>query len=511
MDLNFDMPKVKSSIIKVMGVGGSGNNAVNHMYRQGINGVDFIVCNTDAQALEMSPITNKIQIGANMTEGRGAGSKPEVGKKAAHESIEEVKQMLDTETKMLFITAGMGGGTGTGAAPIVAQVAKEMGILTVGIVTTPFVFEGNSRDKRAKEGIKQLGENVDTLLVISNEKLRSMFGNLSLSNAFSHADDILATAAKGIAEIITVPGYINVDFEDVKTVMANSGKAIMGSAVAEGENRDKKAVENAIHSPLLSENDIKGAKYILLNITSGNKEVLMDEISTITDYIQDEAGQDVDMIWGNCVDESLGDKISVTIIATAFDKKPYPMNEVQPDEDEAKPEEIEDANQLVTRQENADEGVKTWELETDDESKNSSNEESSDDKRPYEHQEKPQQMELNLGEEESTNPQKQPNLISAQNRLKDEGQAEEKEDAEPNNQNSKQANNGNTDLNSSEELEEMEKVPAYVRKGVKFKPVPHSSEEADVSKYTLSDDSEGENNQSEIKKKNNSFLHDNVD
>ncbi len=511
MDLNFDIPKVKSSIIKVMGVGGSGNNAVNHMYQQGINGVDFIVCNTDAQALEMSPITNKIQIGANMTEGRGAGSKPEVGKKAAHESIEEIKQMLDTETKMLFITAGMGGGTGTGAAPIVAQVAKEMGILTVGIVTTPFVFEGNSRDKRAKEGIKQLGENVDTLLVISNEKLRSMFGNLSLSNAFSHADDILATAAKGIAEIITVPGYINVDFEDVKTVMANSGKAIMGSAVAEGENRDKKAVENALHSPLLSENDIKGAKYILLNITSGNKEVLMDEISTITDYIQEEAGQDVDMIWGNCVDESLGDKISVTIIATAFDKKPYPMNEVQQGEEEEKPDEETDKKPYLPKEENEDESVKTWEIETGNAAASTANSERNESSGIYEHEEKPKQMELNLGQENSDNPQKEPNLISAQNRLMDESQEKTPSEPETNNTKSNDANNRNVDLNSSEELEQMEKVPAYVRKGVRFKPVPHSSEEADVSKYTLSDDNEEESNQTEIKKKNNSFLHDNVD
>ncbi len=514
MDLNFDMPKVKSSIIKVLGVGGSGNNAVNHMYKQGINGVDFIVCNTDAQALELSPISNKIQIGANMTEGRGAGSKPEVGKKAALESMEEIKQMLDTDTKMLFITAGMGGGTGTGAAPIIAQVAKEMGILTVGIVTTPFVFEGKSRGKRAKEGITQLGENVDTLLVISNEKLRSMYGNLSLSNAFSHADDILTTAAKGIAEIITVPGYINVDFEDVKTVMANSGKAIMGSAVAEGENRDKKAVENAIHSPLLSENDIKGAKYILLNITSGNKEVLMDEITTITDYIQEEAGQDVDMIWGNCVDESLGDKLSVTIIATAFDKKPYPLNE-EDTQEEKTDNQVAEAEQFLPIDETDDNTEKTWEpTEKGNDEKTDQADESN--KRPEKEtsasKERPQQMELNLDTE---NRDKEPHLICAQNRLKEEAQKAEEENYENQKEETtekKPETEKQTNISSSEGLEQMEKVPAYLRKGVKFNPVPHSSEEANVSRYTLSDDNEGENNkQSEIKKKHNSFLHDNVD
>jgi cell division protein FtsZ len=319
--MKFEMLKDKSSIIKVIGVGGGGGNAVNHMYNQGIVGVDFIICNTDAQALELSPIPNKIQLGTSLTEGRGAGSIPEVGKNSAIESIDDVKELLGSNTKMVFITAGMGGGTGTGASPIIAQAAKEMGILTVGIVTTPFTFEGKRRKQQADEGLESFKKHVDTLLVISNDKLREMYGNLTLSNAFAEADNILTTAAKGIAEIITVPGYINVDFEDVKTVMQNSGVAIMGSASAEGEGRAYKAVQSALASPLLNDNDIEGARYILLNITSGEKEVLMDEVSEITDYIQNQAGLTADIIWGNCYDENLGDKISVTLIATGFQTK----------------------------------------------------------------------------------------------------------------------------------------------------------------------------------------------
>ena len=317
----FEMLKDKSSIIKVIGVGGGGGNAVNHMYKQGIAGVDFIICNTDSQALESSPIPNKVQLGSSLTEGRGAGSMPLVGMNSAIESIDDVKDLLGSNTKMVFITAGMGGGTGTGASPIICQAAKELGILTVGIVTTPFNFEGKRRKQQADEGLAALKEHVDTLLVISNDKLRQMYGNLTLSSAFAEADNILATAAKGIAEIITVPGYINVDFEDVKTVMQNSGVAIMGSASSEGEGRAYKAVQAALNSPLLNDNDIEGARYILLNITSGSQEVLMDEVSEITDYIQNQAGLTADIIWGNCHDESLGNKISVTLIATGFQTK----------------------------------------------------------------------------------------------------------------------------------------------------------------------------------------------
>jgi cell division protein FtsZ len=319
--MQFEMLKEKSSIIKVIGVGGGGGNAVNHMYRQGITGVDFIICNTDAQALELSPIPNKVQLGASLTEGMGAGSIPEVGKNSAIENIDDIKQMLGSNTKMLFITAGMGGGTGTGASPIIAKAAREMDILTVGIITTPFSFEGKRRKMQAEEGMEELKKYVDSFLVISNDRLRQIFGNLTLGSAFAQADNILTTAAKGIAEIITLPGYINVDFKDVRTVMKDSGVSIMGSSAAEGENRALKAVEGALSSPLLKDNEIEGARYILLNISSGDKEVTMDEVSIITDYIQEEAGLAADLIWGNCKDDSLGDKLSVTIIATGFQTK----------------------------------------------------------------------------------------------------------------------------------------------------------------------------------------------
>ncbi|MDB5024478.1 MAG: ftsZ [Mucilaginibacter sp.] len=319
--MQFEMLKEKSSIIKVIGVGGGGGNAVNHMYKQGITGVDFIICNTDAQALELSPIPNKVQLGASLTEGMGAGSIPEVGKNSAIENIDDIKQMLGVNTKMLFITAGMGGGTGTGASPIIAKAARELDILTVGIITTPFSFEGKRRKMQAEEGLEELKKYVDSFLVISNDRLRQIFGNLTLGSAFAQADNILTTAAKGIAEIITLPGYINVDFKDVRTVMKDSGVSIMGSSTAEGENRALKAVEGALLSPLLKDNEIEGARYILLNISSGDKEVTMDEVTVITDFIQEEAGLAADLIWGNCRDEALGDKLSVTIIATGFQTK----------------------------------------------------------------------------------------------------------------------------------------------------------------------------------------------
>jgi cell division protein FtsZ len=313
--LKFDLPKNQSSIIKVIGVGGGGSNAVTHMYNQGIKGVDFILCNTDAQALSSSPIPTKIQFGGR---GLGAGSIPSVGKEAALENIDQIKELLETNTKMLFITAGMGGGTGTGGAPVLASIAREMGILTVGIVTLPFAFEGRKRRMQADAGIEELRKYVDTLLIISNDRLREQYGNLKLSEAFSKADDILTTAAKGIAEIITVTGYINVDFEDVKTVMKDSGVAIMGSGLAEGENRAMEAVEMALTSPLLNDNNIEGASNILLYIASGEEEISMDEVTEITDYIQEKAGSTAEIIWGNGTDESLGKQISVTLIATGF-------------------------------------------------------------------------------------------------------------------------------------------------------------------------------------------------
>jgi cell division protein FtsZ len=320
--MKFDLPKDQSSIIKVFGIGGGGSNAVNHMYKQGIKGVDFVICNTDNQALDISPVPLKIQLGSSLTNGRGAGSIPEVGKNAAIEDIEQIREILSKNTKMVFITAGMGGGTGTGAAPVIAQVAKEMGILTVGIVTMPFLFEGRKRKLQASEGIETMRQCVDTLLVINNDKLREMFGNLSLRDAFEQADNVLTTAAKGIAEVITVTGAINVDFEDVSTVMKDSGVAIMGSATAAGEDRAEKSVAHALASPLLNDNNIDGANYVLLNITYGEQEIMMDEIADITDYIQAEAGNSADVIWGHGYDETLGDSICVTVIATGFSSTP---------------------------------------------------------------------------------------------------------------------------------------------------------------------------------------------
>jgi cell division protein FtsZ len=316
--LNFDLPANTSSIIKVIGVGGGGSNAVNYMYNQGIKGVDFIICNTDAQALDQSPVPIKVQLGKTLTEGRGAGAMPEVGRNAAIESLEDLRAILADSTTMVFITAGMGGGTGTGAAPVIAKLAKEMGILTVGIVTQPFVFEGRKRSQQADSGLQQLKESVDTLLIIENDKLRSLYGNLKLNEAFGHADEVLCTAAKGIAEVITLAGTVNVDMNDVKTVMKDSGRAIMGSGTATGEGRAMRAVQDALESPLLNNADINGARFILLNITFGTDELLMDEVSEITDYIQLQAGNTAEVIWGYGNDSSLGDEICITVIATGF-------------------------------------------------------------------------------------------------------------------------------------------------------------------------------------------------
>ncbi|NPA37709.1 MAG: cell division protein FtsZ [Chlorobi bacterium] len=316
--MNFEIPAERSSIIKVIGVGGGGGNAVNYMYNKGIKDVNFVVCNTDAQALSNSPVPVKIQLGETLTEGRGAGNKPETGKQAAIENLEDVVRVLEDNTKMIFVTAGMGGGTGTGAAPIIAKAAHEMGILTVGIVTIPFRFEGEKRITQALDGIAEIKKHVDALLIINNEKLRDMYGDLKLSNAFAKADDVLATAAKGIAEIITVHGYINVDFADVETVMKNSGVAIMGSASAEGENRAIDAIQAALDSPLLNNYDISGVQNILLNITSGKDEITMDEVGQITDFVQDIVGANASIIWGTGIDEKLGNKVNVTIIATGF-------------------------------------------------------------------------------------------------------------------------------------------------------------------------------------------------
>lgn len=318
-NINFDLPKHKSNVIKVIGIGGGGSNAVNYMYREGIKGVDFVICNTDRQALENSPVPNKIQLGLNLTEGLGAGANPEIGEQAALESLEELKGLLQQQTKMVFITAGMGGGTGTGAAPIIAGLAKEMGILTVGIVTIPFKFEGNTRYTQAQKGLDKLRESVDSLIVINNNKLREIYGNLGFKSGFGKADEVLATAAKGIAEVITHHYLQNIDLRDAKTVLSNSGTAIMGASVTAGADRARIAIESALDSPLLNDNKIKGAKNVLLLIVSGTDEITLDEIGEINDHIQSEAGYNADIIMGVGEDESLGDAISVTVIATGFD------------------------------------------------------------------------------------------------------------------------------------------------------------------------------------------------
>lgn len=322
--MNFDIPVNRSSIIKVIGVGGGGSNAVNHMFHKGIKDVDFVICNTDAQALANSPVPVKIQLGSSLTEGRGAGNKPAIGREAAIENLDDIIEVLANNTKMIFITAGMGGGTGTGAAPVIARAAQELGILTVAIVTIPFRNEGQRRVNQAMEGIAEIEKYVDSLLIVNNEKIREIYGDLKVSEAFARADDVLAVAAKGIAEIITVHGYINVDFADVETVMKNSGVAIMGSGEAIGESRAIDAVQLALNSPLLNDNNISGARNILINITSGSDEATMDEIGQITDYIQSCAGDDADLIWGNGVDIKLGEAISVTVIATGFETNSIP-------------------------------------------------------------------------------------------------------------------------------------------------------------------------------------------
>lgn len=318
MNIQFDMPKNQSNVIKVIGVGGGGSNAINYMFEQGINGVDFVVCNTDGQALENSPVPIKVQLGVNLTEGLGAGANPEVGEKAALESFEEIKQLLDTNTKMLFITAGMGGGTGTGAAPIIAKQARDMDILTVGIVTIPFKFEGKVRMDQAQKGLEKLRQSVDSLIVIDNNKLREVYGNLGFRSGFSKADEVLATASKGIAEVITNHYMTNIDLRDAKTVLSHSGTAIMGSASASGDNRAQEAIIKALDSPLLNDNKITGAKNVLLLIVSGSEEITLDEIGEINDHIQLEAGHGANIIMGVGEDENLGEAISVTIIATGF-------------------------------------------------------------------------------------------------------------------------------------------------------------------------------------------------
>ncbi|NOX45560.1 MAG: cell division protein FtsZ [Chlorobi bacterium] len=520
--LKFDLPKDQSSIIKVIGVGGGGGNAVSHMFNQGIEGVDFIVCNTDAQAMKMSPVPTKIQLGER---GLGAGSVPAVGKESAIENIEDIKQLLDKNTKMLFITAGMGGGTGTGAAPVIAEVAKEMGILTVGIVTLPFAFEGRKRKLQAEAGIDELKQSVDTLLVIGNDKLRDVHGNLKLSEAFQQADNILTVAAKGIAEIITVTGYINVDFEDVKTVMKDSGTAIMGSATAEGENRAMEAVETALSSPLLNDNHIVGADNILLYVSSGAEEITMDEVVEITDYIQEEAGQNAEIIWGNGIDESLGNKISITLVATGFktdsvDGKPK-RKIVHPLTFERKEKPIAKTSTRIT--EPISEITLIPSKKEVEDKKEETKTEVVAERKPVETEESPSGIYLKKKEESPALEIDKPIMIKEpvsdeveqreisfslprdeepEIELSPEKQAIEKKSVER----IRKLKDLSVKLKSQKELEAMENVPAYIRRNIELNDVKPSAETV-IPKYTIG---EGENNKGEILT-NNSFLHDNVD
>ena len=474
----FDMPKDGGSIIKVLGVGGGGSNAVTHMFKQGIVGVDFAISNTDIQAMETSPVPVKLQLGPALTDGRGAGSKPQVGRQACIESLEEVTQFLSDGTKMLFVTAGMGGGTGTGAAPIIAKTAQEMGILTVGIVTLPFTFEGRRRMSQGYEGLEELKKNVDTLVVISNDKLRRIFGNLSLTQAFGQADSILTTAAKGIAEIITVPGYVNVDFEDVNTVMRGSGVAIMGTASAEGDDRAKRAVDDALNSPLLEDSNIKGAEHILLNITSGNKEVTMDEIFEITEFVQEEAGFGTNLIWGNCFDEALGDKISVTVIATGFESKTDKIEKVDEtkivlnlDDEDPIPPKKKHLLDLTAPTTGGDHST-TFEFE---------DVQSTVDR-------------YRKGQYSYEDPYvKEARDKAAAEELRRSGKAPRRK-AKP----------SVAKLNNPQVINDLENQPAYLRRNIQLNQVPHSSEET-MSNWSVSEDEEPDITS------NNSFLHDNVD
>lgn len=536
----FDLPKDQSSIIKVFGVGGGGSNAVNHMYDQGIIGVNFVVCNTDSQALDISRIPNKIQLGPALTQGLGAGAKPEVGMKAAEESMDELKSLLSKNTKMVFITAGMGGGTGTGAAPVVARVAREMGVLTVGIVTTPFWFEGKARYTQAMEGIERLKESVDTLLIINNDKIREMYGNLTRREAFNHANNILATAAKSISEIITVPGEINVDFADVQTVMKCGGSAIMGCATAEGPDRALRAVQGAINSPLLNDSDIRGAKKVLVNITTGAGQVTMDEIGEIMEYVQEAAGS-TDIILGACDDPSIGEKLSVTIIATGFEstKKPtyteqkvvkvYELNDEKP---------IENVTPVVELKEETIVKYELPEANVEEQQVVNIQLEDEDNFTLFDHSNEEIESENVIEFEVSREEQQLPevNLVEEVQEIRNETpvepvaeKVEQKEDyviytkksyetdtvvSFPQEEMSKTLEDRKKILaglsyrfGNKQNVNELENEPAYKRKGVEVNAEQNFSKVNDVSRFSVGDNGI---DRPEIRK-NNSFLHDNVD
>lgn len=513
----FEIPKISNprSIIKVIGVGGGGSNAVNHMYKQGIKDVEFIVCNTDNQALMSSPVPNKLQIGVNLTEGLGCGANPEIGKNAALESKEQIREML-LDTKMVFVTAGMGGGTGTGAAPVIAKIARDMDILTVGIVTVPFSFEGKKKMGQADLGLDALRQNCDTVLVILNDKLREIFGNLSIGQAFAQADNILTTAAKGIAEIITLAGYVNVDFQDVRTVMLNAGAAVMGSAETRGENRALKAAEGALASPLLDSRDIMGAKRILLSIISGvDAELQMDELTEITEYIQSQAGEEAEMIFGHGVDPALSDRIRVTVIATGFhneqkvsqagkeEKKVHDLNRSQgwlfnPDNSVNEKADFEIRHKVETQPDVKNEPEAPLERELVFTG-------------PFNKVEMPNEEEPAAEDDGEESLFKDDDFDNISERygdqvINDEGMMELRSTKQRLQQQAKERQEKMREKKkqemTKEEFNEKWSLPAYLRRGVKMQDIPHSSEPF-ISKYNLNDDNNLLGN--------NKFLHDNVD
>jgi cell division protein FtsZ len=488
--MNFDLPVERSSIIKVLGIGGGGNNAVNHMYEKGITDVNFVICNTDHQALLKSQVPIKVQIGESLTEGRGAGSKPEIGKQAAIENLKDVMDALSGNTKMVFITTGMGGGTGTGATPVIAKACKDAGLLTIAVVTIPFKSEGKVRIRQAIDGVTELKDYADSLLVINNEKLREIYGNQPVSTAFAKADDILTTAVKGIAEIITVTGYINVDFADVETVMRNSGVAIMGMGKASGEDRARKAIENALASPLLNSNDITGAKSVLINISSGNgdHEITMDELGEITDYMYDAASEDALIIRGLSKDENLTEEICVTIIATGFESnsifQPYKPNKkkiellanksaIPPAISHGTGDDVfsvhdKGKKHIITDFEEESQGIIDFSLEH--------NQEMSEirSRRTKENDENNEKPEATLRK-----------VKHMQNLLKREGLSNK---------------------TMKDNIDTFEDVPAYVRRNLTLG-TPDSASESKLSKFTLSSDE----NDEPVLRENNAYLNDNVD
>lgn len=522
----FDIPRQSSlgtprSIIKVIGVGGGGSNAVNHMFRQGIKDVEFVVCNTDLQALNASPVPTKLQIGVDLTEGLGCGANPKVGKGAALESKEQIREFLNG-TKMVFITAGMGGGTGTGAAPVIAKIAKSMGILTVGIVTEPFAFEGKKKMAQANVGIEALRHCCDTVLVILNDKLREIYGNLPIGQAFAQADNVLTTAAKGIAEIITLAGYVNVDFQDVRTVMYNAGKAVMGTAETKGDNRARNAASGALTSPLLDSCDIMGAKKILLSIVSGAEaELQMDELTEITDYIQEQAGQEAEVIFGHGVDPKLGDRLRVTVIATGFESEAEPQAQqdgptVLKHEAEPEKKKVHDLDRSQIWMFESDHAVgQPKEIQLKKEEPKVEKEEEKTIERdvvftgPFNKIEPTHGFDEDEGEgvlgnhedeferetekygDQVINDEGMMERRSAKQRLQEQAQ-ERKE----------KLKSARKQEMTKEEFNEKWALPAYLRRGVKMDNVPHSSEQF-ISKYNLNDDNSLLGN--------NKFLHDNVD